>query len=301
MAYRLKRKDKSIEDALRRIACEQIDRALRSIAETGTAEAVHDVRKRCKKLRGLVRLVRPAFDGYSARNAAFRDIAGHISHARDAKVMQDTYDALMHHFHGRVDRRALGSIRRRFTLDYKEAAREDIGEALEQARAELEVARAGTQDWSLSADGWEAVGAGLAKTYKKGCKAAAAAIEGGRAEDFHELRKRTKYHWFHTRLLVGMWPEFMGVRARTAKAIADTLGDHHDLAVFETRLAAEPDRYGSPRDVETAIGLARGRRSRLESEARPLIDRLFAQDPDALRAHCETLWHAWKAPRLKAV
>jgi CHAD domain-containing protein len=301
MAYKLKRKDKSVEDALRRIACEQIDRALRSIDERETAEAVHDVRKRCKKLRGLVRLVRPQFANYAQENAAFRDIAGRISQARDAKVMQETYDALMHHFRGRVDRSAMGSIRRRFTLDLKATRETDLGDALAEVGNELRAARERAAQWSLDERGWDALGDGLAKVYARARKASAKARKSGSSEDLHELRKRIKYHWYHTRLLTPIWPELMAVRETSAKALADHLGDHHDLAVFEAHLAADPSRYGSPRDVETVIGLARGRRARIESDAWPVCDRLLAQEPDALAAQAGALWQVWKARRAKVV
>ena len=78
MAYRIRTKDDDVEQAVRRIACEQIDRALAEIDDDGLdfARKVHQVRKRCKKLRGLVRLVRPALDAYGRENAAFRDAAG---------------------------------------------------------------------------------------------------------------------------------------------------------------------------------------------------------------------------------
>ncbi|WP_156841862.1 CHAD domain-containing protein [Novosphingobium aquimarinum] len=297
MAYRLKRKDKSVEDALRRIACEQIDRGLRAIAEAETAVAVHDVRKRCKKLRGLARMVRPAFSDFATENAAFRDIAGRISQARDAKVMQDTYDALMEHFAAQVDRSALGSIRRRFTLDLKATRQDGLGDALGEVESELRAARERAAEWTLDAGSWDALRKGFAKTYAKARKAAAKARESGSSEDFHDLRKRIKYHWYHTRLLSDVWPELMAVREASAKTLADELGNHHDLAVFEAYLAADPERYGAPRDVETAIGLARGRRARIEAEAWPLCDRLLAQEPKALTAQIGALWHIWKTPR----
>ena len=52
MAYRFRRKDRSVEHALRRIAREQVDKAVTSIddEEDQTSETIHDVRRRCKKL-----------------------------------------------------------------------------------------------------------------------------------------------------------------------------------------------------------------------------------------------------------
>lgn len=63
MAYALAQDDDTVEAGMRRIAAEQIERAIAEIDDTGLDrhETVHQVRKRCKKVRGLVRLVRPAF------------------------------------------------------------------------------------------------------------------------------------------------------------------------------------------------------------------------------------------------
>jgi inorganic triphosphatase YgiF len=65
MPFRLRRK-KTVQKSVRRIALEQIDKAIREVLDDNVNrhEAVHQVRKRCKKLRGLIRLVRPSFQDY---------------------------------------------------------------------------------------------------------------------------------------------------------------------------------------------------------------------------------------------
>lgn len=295
MAYRLKINDETVGNAVRRIADEQIGKALASLEERERPDAVHDVRKRCKKLRGLIRLIRPAFDRYSEENAAFRDTAKAISGARDAKVMQDTYDLLMHDFKDLVDRQAMASIRRNFTIERK-AQVEDGGVAQElmHTRERLLEARERASSWELSEAAWQAVEGGLKKTYGRARDAASQARSCPEGENFHELRKRIKYHWYHCRLLENLWPDMMNLRKHSAKRLSDILGDHHDLTVFADRLAGDPASFGNRREVETAIGLARSRQERLENEAWPVLDRLLAQSPKALSKHLEVLWAAWR-------
>ncbi|MDE8653014.1 CHAD domain-containing protein [Novosphingobium album (ex Liu et al. 2023)] len=296
MAFRVKGKDGTVQSAVRRIACEQIDAALAAVDGQDDGDVVHDVRKRCKKLRGLVRLVRPSFPGYARENAAFRDIAGLISAARDARVMQDTYDALVEHFHAEVDRRALGSIRRRFTLQRKGELADDGSErALPQVRARLLEARERAAAWRLDDDGWAAVSGGLEKTYRQARKAAAAARANPHDEAFHELRKHVKYHWSHCLLLEGLWRPMLVVRQDAALSLSELLGDHHDLSVFAHRLDTDPLAYGRPGDVVAAIGLARRRQAELEAKAWPLAGRLLAQSPEQLGDHFGALWKVWRS------
>jgi hypothetical protein len=65
MSYRID-PDRPIRKNLRRLAGRQLDRALATLAEPGDLGlegTVHDVRKRCTKVRGLIRLVRPGLGG----------------------------------------------------------------------------------------------------------------------------------------------------------------------------------------------------------------------------------------------
>ena len=97
MAYRFKRGNSSVEAGVRRIATEEIDGAIDEIDDNGLElhETVHQVRKRCKKLRGLIRVVRPAFDDYQDENAAFREAARALSYVRDTEALIETYDDLV--------------------------------------------------------------------------------------------------------------------------------------------------------------------------------------------------------------
>lgn len=298
MAYRLRSKDKSVGHAVRRIADEQIGKAIASIDERDRPDAIHDLRKRCKKLRGLVRLVRPAFSDYAEENAAFRDIARLVSGARDAKVMQDTFDVLVGHCDGQIDRQALDAIRHRFTLERRqEVSSGDAESNLSECRTRLVAARKRVAGWSFDDEGWDALAKGLVKTYGRARKAATQASKDDAPETLHELRKRIKYHWFHIRLLKNLWPEVMTASADCAERLSELLGDHHDLAVFETRLRADPESFGGERTVDAALVLAHRRRIRLEHQAAPLIGRLLAEEPKALESTWRELWDVWQRER----
>ncbi|NII11076.1 CHAD domain-containing protein [Oleiagrimonas sp. C23AA] len=296
MAYRLKRNDASMTAALRRVARQQVARAIEGIDRQATdaAEAVHDLRRRCKKVRGLLRLVRPAFAGYQRENAAFRDIARHLSPWRDATVLIAAYDAVTARFEAQIDRRALASIRRQLTLDRQSLqARCTLQDALARCRAELQQAQRRIDHWQLADDGFDALADGLGKTYARGRQAMRRACQQVSAGDMHEWRKRCKYHWCHARLLQPVWPGPMKAYACAARALSEELGDYHDLAVFLDVLTHAPEHYGDIRSVEVMIGLIRQNQAHLTASAIRQGQRLFADKPGALVDRWGRRYEAW--------
>src|SRR4051812_13677881 len=98
MAFEIQPK-RSPRKNLRRLVKSQVDKAsnaLRGDSELPVAEVVHDVRKRIKRIRALVRLSRDLFGRDVARrlNHAFRDAARPLSELRDASVLVKTLDQL---------------------------------------------------------------------------------------------------------------------------------------------------------------------------------------------------------------
>lgn len=87
MPYRIHARESSAE-AMHRIASEPIGSALPYTGdeEADLHETVHEVRKRCKKIRGLIRLFRPSFPPASAEDAehAEQGLASALADRSDA-------------------------------------------------------------------------------------------------------------------------------------------------------------------------------------------------------------------------
>ncbi|SFF79395.1 CHAD domain-containing protein [Novosphingobium sp. CF614] len=296
MAFRFRAGDYSVERAVRRIAREQIDGALAAIDGKNAHVATHEVRKCCKKVRALIRLVRPGFAGYVQENEAFRDIARGLAGSRDAKVLLDTFDLLAADAQKRADPALFGPLRGQLAHEPARPARGATAEArLGHARTLLAAARERIGGWTLECHDWGAQGAGLRKILRRANKAARTLAREPTARHYHELRKLMKYHWYHTRLLVPVWPAMMQPRAAELSRLADLLGLHHDISVFEERVAGRLEGSGYREVVETLLALALRRRARLEREIGPLVARLLAQAPRALVDHWQALWGIWRA------
>ena len=123
MTYRLKA-DESVPQGIKRIATKQIEKAISVLSATdelGVDEAVHQARKRLKKIRAVVRLVRDRLnkDNYKQENARFRNLGRALASLRDAKVRIKTLDNLTTHFTDTVEPETFAYIRRELQIDYR--------------------------------------------------------------------------------------------------------------------------------------------------------------------------------------
>ena len=298
MAYRFRRKQ-SVRKNVARIATEQIDEAISELADGSMDphEAVHQVRKHYKKIRALLRLVRPALgDIFAAENAWFRNAGRELSRVRDAQSAIETYDALMEHFAGQVDVSAFGSVRHRLTERKKQIADEQmpLSEQLDALASDLTEARGRVKKWVLEVNGFKAVSGGLGKTYSRARRALAGAYEQMTPEVFHEWRKRAKAHWYQVRLICPARPKVLKARRDNAKRLAEILGNEHDLSMFRDLLAEDRDSFGTARNVDAMWELVNRRQAELRDEARPLGKQLFAKKPKAFLRQIADCWKAWQ-------
>lgn len=293
MVYSLKASHPKLGDGIRAIAHDQLGKGIKSLEtqEDGVHEAVHDARKRVKKVRGLIRLVRPALPVCSSENAYLRDAARLVSDFRDATAMIECYDRLMEAQPDGFDRSAAAPLRRQFTLERQaQADRPDVQDRLSGLRDALKATRDGLERWTLEAKGWDAIEDGLKRTYKRARDAMEVAEKSRTPVDMHDWRKRVKYHWYHARLLKNLWPEMTAPHIDAAGRLAELLGDHHDLVEFRARLPGAPLPKGTINALDKA---AKAEMERLESDAFALGARLLAERPKCLAKRWGAWWDGW--------
>ncbi|WP_172298429.1 CHAD domain-containing protein [Pseudoruegeria sp. HB172150] len=289
MTYHFKPSESSIQHGLRRIAVDQFDRALRDADDhDGDIHVrVHDMRKRGKQLRGLIRLVRPSFPAYAEENAAIRDAARLLSDFRDKTSALDTCDHLADAIGPGLDRHALEPLREAL-LDRRHRAEHDpdLTDRLADFRREIAACRDRALGWELEEDSFDVLRAGFEDYYRRGRDAMKHARETGHAEDMHEWRKRVKDHGHHARLLRRAWPRKTKPHIKAAGDLGDLLGTHHNYAVFQV-LLQDPSLPGQSRHA--LAGPAAEQMEMLEKKALGLGAHLYAEKPKALSKR----WAAW--------
>jgi hypothetical protein len=224
-------------------------------------------------------------------NVIVRDAADVLAPIRDAQAVLATLDDLRAvGGNGQPD---LDRVRSVQAAAAEQAAR-DIhnGDArIEHARELLGDARKRIRRWQLP-DGFEAIGPGLERGYRRGRRALRDAVERPTDEHVHEWRKSVKNLWYQTRLLEPAAPSVLSPLIETLDHLAEALGDDHDLAVLVERLAGDPHRYGGALHAIKAIEIARAEQAVLRRPAFRLGATIYAEKPAAFVARIETYWTA---------
>lgn len=282
---------RNIEKQVQAIAREQIDKALDACRHGDAAfgDVVHTLRRRCKKLRGLVKLIEPHFKHHKLENRTFRDAAGVLSGTRDAAVLLDTFTDLL-----RVDRDQDGGPRidagQGELLRHWLAGRiapppegPDRAHALGTFVNLFQSAQLRVEGWSLSGRDFDTIGDGLEDTYRRMREGMAVANAKQTAEALHGWRKDIKYHWHHVSLLRLAAPEILQPRRASLDRLGKMLGDHHNLAILDQAIAPRAD-------VAAIRSVIAERQGKLASAALQLGRQLVAEKPAMLRDRFERYW-----------
>lgn len=301
MPYRLK-DSSAVSDEIERIVTEQIDRAVEEIddEDLDSHATVHQVRKRCKKIRAVLRLARGPLskdDTFATENTRYRNIARELSMLRDAEALVETHDVLVADIRNPDILIECAAVRGKLTTRRRELAEEtgNLEQRLQAARGRLLEDRARVPEWSWRVRNFQGLEPGLTRTYRRGRRAMTAAYRSRSDEDFHEWRKRVKYHWYACRLLREIWPAVMDARRGKADKLAELLGQDHDLGVYRAALEGEPAWFGKTTRRDDILAAAEERRADLRRNARSLGARLYAEKPRHFSARFAAYWQAWHA------
>lgn len=287
MAFRFKINEDT-ETGFQRIAGEQVERAVKCYALTDRATAVHETRKCLKRLRALLRLVRPALSSDEARkeNTVIRDVARTLSVSRDAHVMLETIDWLKSDCEpaeaaGLNELRAI--VASRMPAEAALPVPKKTSRNLRQIGKRLSALK-------FQQTGIKLVSAGFEMTYRKARRLMAETAQDNDVETSHEWRKFVQAHWRQLSLLSASWPAFFDARIALAKSLSDMLGQSHDVAVTQTFLHGCADDVLSQDTVDRLSSLMDRRQHALHDVAYSHGSLLFADRPAELCRSVESYW-----------
>lgn len=299
MAYRI-RPSEPFTQEIRAVAEKQLGRAVTLLEEQpdGQHKAIHDARKRFKRVRALYRLIEPDAKAFrKAENGRIRDVAKSLSTARDATALIETTEYLVSDATSAEEVAALtfasnALIERRDRIVADETDLEDkIAAAIEQSHAAIDA----LQTLDLNDNPGKAAKC-LGKAWRKQRNAAASALaachEQPEADVFHELRKSGQIYWMHLSLLRDLWPSAMRAKHDDAKLLVEILGHEHDLSVLTQLINEQPELFGDGNTMARLLGAVIAKQQALRHEALEMADTVFADDGELESRLIALLWKA---------
>ena len=277
---------KSFQKEIGRIVRRQLDKALRDLCRLGATadEAIHNVRKRFKRVRAVLRLVREELGDrlYRRENESLRDAAAAFSEVRNARVLVDAVERLRHR-ESDVPPAAFDALER-FLKAKQRYIHDRLArnvEAMDTLREAIETGRSRTSQWPLPRDGRRAVRRGLRRSRKAGVKALDNALQVTTAEHLHECRKQAKSLYHQVQMLERVAPASVRQLSEQLHEIEQKLGDEHDLGMLRVEVVA-CIAGGLPEVNDRLVALIDDWRHELQHDCLAKAQQIYREDAAAI-------------------
>ncbi len=244
-------------------------------------EVLHAARKKMKKIRGGLRLVRPAVGDpvYRRANGWIRDAARPLSGARDAVILLNTLSRLRHRKDPEDTRRFYACLEQLLRRKRIEARERLTADAAREAQHRLSAARAMLRQSAAQTSEIRGALPGIRKVYRAGRAAMSHAQMRPGGGSLHEWRKQVKYLENELQLARALYPVKFGKIRRRLQKLAELLGEDHDLLLLHEAIVRHADDAGLPQPPTALTRRIERRRRRLSAKFRSLGERLYERRP----------------------
>ena len=267
-------------DAVDRIRCSSSDRG----------EDVHLVRVTIKRLRAMLRLIRPVISktAFDRENARLRKAARRLSFARDSDVARQTL-ATLPISKGR-ERDAAAAVLAGFNRE-PEA---EISKATNQVKLDLEQTRRDLHRIRISGREWKTIQPGLTEVYRQCRKRMERALRQRDDEDFHKWRIRVKNLYYELQMLQPAWPARLSKMVSGLERLQGEIGADHDLVILKRSLRKTPDAFNGAETVEELIDSLDHKSRKLRRVTEPLGRAIFDQTSRRFVHELGQHWNKWR-------
>jgi CHAD domain-containing protein len=294
VGFRLKC-DETVSSEIQRIVLRQLEVAtseLTSIGDPESDEAIHDARRRIKKIRAVIRLVRPVLDNSSRPvESDLRRVNRMLAPVADGQGVIATLDELARRYSKVLPRKTVATLRS--DLIARERRIDSAAEAahvLQRATATLRAERRRVKRWRLKVDGFRAIAPGLKESVRRARNAMLAAWIHPSAAQFHAWRRHVKEHWFHVRLLEGRCGDHLMRDQRRLEALDGVLGEYHNLVLLRDVLLT--DSSLSRKQFRECLQVIVRYQRTLRLHAQLLGARIYCEKPRRFVRRVRRLWRS---------
>ena len=291
----MKSRDASLRrhETLRQGVCRNVELLVNSVAANlgqsrNGEQSTHRIRTTIKRLRALLRLIRPAVEPafFDHENERLRTAARILSFARDAEVARDTLKTL--------------PVRSRSAREAVNAALPSLEKRVERAKAHqpnlaqvkhgLEQTRRRFQGLKLRGTDQEIIKAGIKKVYRQGRQRMKSAIQTDQAIAYHRWRIRAKNLYYELQFLEPVWPKRLHSMISRLSKLQDRIGLEHDLTDLREELKKTPEVFGGQEAVNHIISCLDQQTDKLRRAAEPLGRKIWRQKPRRFSRRLERHW-----------
>jgi len=293
MSFRLK-PEVPIATEIRRLVLRQLQVAiseLRTVGDPESDEAIHDARRRVKKIRAVIRLVRPVLDKtYRTVDRELKDVSKLLAPVADGQGILETLDQMAHRYRKLLPKEAVRSIRtglreRSARTDREASARGVIKRAADTLRSEAKRVKS----WSIQGEGFEAIGPGLEESYRRAREGMILAWSKPKASHYHSWRRYVKDHWFHVRLVEENCGNHLLPLQRRLEALDGLLGEYHNTVILREILGT--DWYTSHRETTRCLRVVSRYQRLLRRHAETLGVRVYSEKPNRYLRRVRRYWN----------
>jgi CHAD domain-containing protein len=278
--------------------CESLTIWLRNAVErirnptSDRVEDLHFVRVTIKRLRAILRLIRPAIKkrAFDRENVRLRTAARRLSSARDADVARQTLATLPFAKQREMDSAAvaLAGLRKNGTPEA------DMSKTMKVTALDLDQTRRNLHRLQISRHEWKAIEPGLRKVYRQCRKRMRHALGRGDDDAYHKWRIRVKRLYYELQMLQSVWPARLTKMVARLNKLQDQIGADHDLVVLKRSLDRNPDLFGGSESVERVISSVNDKRRKLKRTTDPLGKTILNQTSRSFVRELGQHWNNWR-------
>ncbi len=280
---------------LRKPAATSVRKVMRKLLEASAHDlrgaaagaGVHAARRSIKRMRSVLRLVRPGLG-----TAAFRDGDRLMKEAADllAEARQaEAFNAIL----AKLD---IGDAARSAVLVHlrsiagPQATPDALADAARKSLDLVSQLQAELRRWHLPRRGRSFCIGGLKRSYALARRQLAAALRTEDAEALHEARKHVIHNLHHTEMLRGLWPDVMPAIVAELTVLREALGEINDLDELTSAISGfAPADEALLTEIHAAIAALHG--AHLVT-ARRKSAVLYAEKPSAYAQRIDAMWRA---------
>ena len=283
-----------ISAAAHRIVSEQYELIIEACTNHENADiAVHDVRKASKRIRAVLRMLKPDLppDVYLRENTFLKEISRKLSVARNFHVFEEEFENIISAGIIELSDETANKIRQHLKSKKDDAFELITGlDIFHSIAQKTEEAKQRFSQVDLSMMGPHTVYKGIGKVFAWGQKQMMHSQQFPTDENLHEMRKRIKTLMYLVKLIKDVSPEFFNGYFKGLKSASLALGEDHNMAELNDYLDTLDEKLVPDEDKLSIESYISSQRQQIQLEVWPEIAKLYTGQAGEFSKRVKAYW-----------